>query len=107
MTLRRGTPSDIDAVTGVIIETMPQDPQWNYRFPWRDQYPEDHYKYTRMLIKCFLEPAYPDWEVMVIEHNEQGGKQIVSFAVWNISYINKKKNLDYKARDRKYPLAYV
>ncbi|KAK3398308.1 hypothetical protein B0T20DRAFT_353359 [Sordaria brevicollis] len=46
---------------------MPLDPQWDYRFPLRKQFPEDHYKYTRMLFEYFLDPSFDDWTVMVVE----------------------------------------
>lgn len=31
------------------------DPQWDYRYPLRKKFPEDHYGYTRLLIKAILE----------------------------------------------------
>jgi len=101
---RLGVPSDVDAVTDVIIRTMPLDPQWNYRFPYREEYPEDHYKYTRMLIEYFLSPLYNDWLVMVIEdtlEEDSDELRIVSFAVWDVSFINKRKHgSGYKPQDR-------
>ncbi|KAK0714706.1 hypothetical protein B0H67DRAFT_220147 [Lasiosphaeris hirsuta] len=91
---RLGLPSDAEAVTKVIIETMPLDPQWNYRFPLRLKFPDDHYKYTRMLIEYFLDPAYDDWLVMVVEdsldpHSPEDAT-IVAFGVWDVSYLNKR-----------------
>jgi hypothetical protein len=60
MNPRLGLPADVEAVTKVIIEAMPLDPQWDFRFPYRYQYPADHYKYTRMLFEYFLDPSYDD-----------------------------------------------
>ncbi|SPQ20198.1 40ddd489-e041-4fed-ad20-01afb5df08ca [Thermothielavioides terrestris] len=70
---RLGLPADLEAVTDVIIRTMPLDPQWDYRFPYRRLYPEDHYKYTRMLFEYFLDPSYDDWLVMVVEDSAEPG----------------------------------
>lgn len=102
---RLGLPSDVEAITDVIIRTMPLDPQWDYRFPYRHQYPEDHYKYTRMLFEYFLDPAFDDWKVMVVEDSlEPGGEvSVVSFGVWDMSYINKRiYGPGYKTQDRKF-----
>ena len=101
---RLGRPSDAEAVTNVILKTMPLDPQWNYRFPWRDQHPKDHYKFTRMLIDYFLNPDYDDWQVMVVVDALQPGghEQVVSFAVWDVSFRNKRRHgPDYERQDRK------
>jgi hypothetical protein len=46
---------------------MPFDPQWNYRFPYRLEYPEDHYKYTKMVYEQFLDVANDDWRILVVE----------------------------------------
>ncbi|KAL2153496.1 hypothetical protein VTH82DRAFT_4651 [Thermothelomyces myriococcoides] len=102
---RLGVPGDIEAVTHVIIKTMPLDPQWNYRFPYRQQHPEDHYKYTRMLFEYFLDPSYQDWLVMVVEDSlEPGGPcEVVGFGVWDVSYINRRLHgAGYKTQDRKF-----
>ncbi|KAK3905629.1 hypothetical protein C8A05DRAFT_41430 [Staphylotrichum tortipilum] len=90
---RLGVPADVDAITHVIINAMPLDPQWPYRFPYRHRYPVDHYKYTRMLIEYFLDPAYDDWLVMVVEDSpEPGGPTaVVSFGIWDVSYLNRRR----------------
>ncbi len=85
--------SDIDAVTNVFVSAMPLDPQWEYRFPLRGDYPEDHYKYSKMLINCFLE--YDDWILVVTEDSREPGSEekiVVAFAVLNVSYKNKRLN---------------
>jgi hypothetical protein len=50
MVLREGVPSDVEAVMKVMMQAMQCDPQWNWRFPYRHQYPEDHYKFTKLLV---------------------------------------------------------
>jgi hypothetical protein len=101
---RLALPADIEAVTNVIINAMPLDPQWDYRFPYRDQYPKDHYKFTRMLFEYFLDPSYDDWLVMVVEDSLRPGQptEVVSFGVWDISYLNKRRyGPGYRPQDRK------
>ncbi|KAK1754147.1 hypothetical protein QBC47DRAFT_302927 [Echria macrotheca] len=101
---RLGRSSDIDAVTKVFVRAMPLDPQWEYRFPLRDDYPDDHLKYSRMLIKCFLE--YDDWTLIVTEDSLEPGskeKTVVAFAVLDVSYKNKRLDRNYRTQDRKYP----
>lgn len=105
MNPRVGLPSDIEAVTDAVIRTMPLDPQWEYRFPYRHLYPQDHYKYTKMLFEYFLDPSYDDWLVIVAEDSlEPGGSvSVVSFGVLNISYANKRRfGPSYKPQDRKF-----
>lgn len=100
---RPGRPEDLDGVTEVIIQAMPDDPQWNYRFPKRREFPDDHRKYTKMLLQCFLDPAFDDWAVMVVEdRQEDQDARIVSFGVFDVSYKNKRKmGTGYQTQDRK------
>ncbi|KAK1836858.1 hypothetical protein QBC39DRAFT_367062 [Podospora conica] len=103
-TLRPGLPADLDGVTDVIIEAMPDDPQWDYRFPKRLEFPEDHKKYTKMLLQCFLDPQWDDWAVMVVEEQDPKAKdqapRIVSFGVFDVSYKNKRREgPSYKTQD--------
>jgi hypothetical protein len=87
----------------VVLAAMPLDPQWNWRFPYRDQYPEDNYKYTKMLFEYFLDPEWDDWTVMVIEapsNEDPNVSKIVAFSVWDISYIKVLKNPEYEPQNR-------
>lgn len=53
--IRAALPCDVDALAAIIHYAMPLDPQWDYRFPLRKQYPQDNYGYTRHMMKSFLE----------------------------------------------------
>lgn len=107
-TPRLGRPEDLDGVTDVIIKAMPDDPQWDYRFPKRCEFPDDHRKYTKMLLQHFLDPKLDDWVVMVVEDRQEPrakdqNARIVSFGVFDVSYKNKRKmGTGYQAQDRKY-----
>ncbi|KAL4780649.1 hypothetical protein BJX76DRAFT_37863 [Aspergillus varians] len=103
--LRQGMPGDIDDILHVVLSAMPLDPQWDWRFPYRHELPEDNREYTRMLFEYFLSPEWDDWIVFVVEvPSSQDSpttlKKIVSFAVWDISYINlAKKGPDYEPQN--------
>ena len=119
--LRVATPDDVDDIVQLVLKSMPDDPQWNYRFPYREKYPEDLYKYTKILYEQFLDPTVDDWQVLVAvqdfsddaseatasaESSNSFGHsmnssattipkikrgKITAFSVWDVSYINKRQ----------------
>ena len=44
--LRAAELRDLEQIASLLIKCMPLDPQWAYRFPHRDQYPEEHRRLT-------------------------------------------------------------
>jgi hypothetical protein len=127
--VRLAKPADVDKITKVVLQAMPFDPQWDYRFRYRLKFPDDHYKYTRMLYEQFADPANDDWRLLVVELDPEEKRQqgfikwipsltkwrpglpattterseIVAFSVWNVSYINKKKyGSSYQPQNRMY-----
>ena len=101
---RRATSNDTRHVTDVFLKSMPDDPSWRYRFPYRLEYPEDHQKYNGDLIRRFISPDYEDWLVMVIEAEDPGNgtNKIVAFSIWDMTYVNVRKHgTDYKPKSRK------
>jgi ribosomal protein S18 acetylase RimI-like enzyme len=94
---------DVDELVDVVLVTMPDDPQWPYRFPYRHQYPEDHRSFTRMLYTKFIVPTNDDWVVMIVEEQTPGSSKpvIVAFSVWCSAYANKRKHgPSYEPRNR-------
>lgn len=55
MRLRPATLQDVDSLATIVYEAMPLDPQWNYRYPLRKQFPEDNYGCTRIMMRSMLE----------------------------------------------------
>ncbi|CAH0037033.1 unnamed protein product [Clonostachys rhizophaga] len=47
MTVRLGTSDDLDSLVDLGLEAMPMDPQWEYRYPHRFEYPDEHRICTR------------------------------------------------------------
>ncbi len=103
--IRAAKLDDVDGIVEVVLAAMPHDPQWNYRFVHRSEFPNDHVKFTRLLYEQFITPANDDWLVMLAETRGIGepgvSKKIVAFAVWDVSFINKaSKGPDYEPQNR-------
>ncbi|RSM08698.1 hypothetical protein CDV31_008040 [Fusarium ambrosium] len=82
---------DVDLVTNVLIMAMEDNQCWQYQFPHNATHYEDHWNYTRDLVRRFLSTAYDDWIVMVVEIEVEAGEwDIVAVSVWDVSYVNKR-----------------
>jgi hypothetical protein len=94
MKVRAAHLDDLDELVDLVLVTMCDDAQWDYRFEHKVEHPEDHRKYTRMLYEKFLDVAYDDWLIMLVEEEatESRPRRIVAFSVWNVSYANKRKH---------------
>ncbi|CCT63719.1 uncharacterized protein FFUJ_05126 [Fusarium fujikuroi IMI 58289] len=87
LTLRRATIDDLDDITWVAVNGSPDDPGTDYRFPYRDKYPEDFWKWTRieheelfqrpdkLVILVVTAPVLDDGEVT---------HQPISYGVWDL-----------------------
>ncbi len=107
MRLRQGTPSDKDEVANVLIAAFPQDRAfWDYRYPFRDEFPEDHRRYITLLAEGFLATENEDYLVVMAElPDPTRPDQLVAaaVAVWKVTYINTRKyGPGYIEFDRKY-----
>lgn len=106
--MRIAVPSDLDQLVDVVLATMPSDKAWPYRFIRRREFPDDHRKYTKMIWGMFVDPAFDDWVVQVIEDTVDGKATIVAFSAWNVSYVNKRKHgSGYEPQNRKIILMIV
>ena len=73
-------------MTEICIEAFPLDPQWNYRFPYRLQYPEDHYRYTRMYFADALADSLSH-KIIVAEMEGLPGSikpNIIAVSLWRM-----------------------
>ncbi|KAJ6488017.1 hypothetical protein C8R45DRAFT_1074476 [Mycena sanguinolenta] len=89
--IRQAELVDVDAVTDLLITSMPADRQWwDYRFPHRHEHPDDHRRLFRALVAAWISPEFEDWVVLVAEcYNEPSQKwEMASYAAWDISYLN-------------------
>ena len=47
LAIRPTTLADLDSLTDIAQAGFPDDPEWNYQFPYRGDYPNDNWKWTR------------------------------------------------------------
>jgi len=88
--VRQASVDDLDALLEIGLAAMPQDPQWDYRFPYRHQFPNDTRLHTRERYREFLENRSGNWFVSLAEHysNSPYAKPVpVAFAIWNVSNV--------------------
>ncbi|KAK3325009.1 hypothetical protein B0H66DRAFT_472070 [Apodospora peruviana] len=87
-TLRRATNDDLDDLTRIAIAAFAYDRQWNYRYPHAAEFPEDHYKYTRIRYGEWLDAnTTPRCIIMVAEcfsPEDPGGKKVAAFSIWRV-----------------------
>ena len=95
MAIRAANLSDLDAVAEVVVSAMPHDPQWNCIYTHRHEHPEDYLKFTKLLLEYYLDPAWDDWQTVVVEvpsAEDPDILKIVSMSVWNVSYQKIRKH---------------
>jgi ribosomal protein S18 acetylase RimI-like enzyme len=98
ISIRRATIEDLDAMVEIALAAMPQDPQWNWRFPYRLQFPDDTRGFTRVKYKEFLQDSDGQWRVMLAEGRELDGQarpKAIAMAIWNVKNLTAPK---YKMR---------
>ena len=91
MSLRKADMTDLDAMVDVCLTASPMDPQWDYRLRYREQYPEDTYRFTRKRLKNFLENQPENWQVMVAElpsREDSSISKVAAFAAWQVRPAN-------------------
>ncbi|KAF4987083.1 hypothetical protein FDECE_15606 [Fusarium decemcellulare] len=54
LSIRWATKADLDAITWVVQHGFPDDPGCTYKFPRRDEFPEDFWKWTRLEYDEYL-----------------------------------------------------
>jgi len=76
----------------VGLAAMPSDPQWNWRFPHRHQYPEDTRHFTRQKYREFLEDKTGRWQVMMVEgvSDKDTSPVTMAMAVWDVGSIDRR-----------------
>lgn len=86
ISIREAQPSDLDALTAIRLSSVRNDPGSPYRYPYAQQFPDDHYHYTRVQFSEYL--ANVDvgaYAVMLAEcpSNENPAiKEAVAMSVW-------------------------
>lgn len=86
--LRRATKDDLDDITWIVRDGSPDDPGTDYRFPYRDKYPADFWKWTRVEYEEYFDR--PDKLVVLVVtapilDDGQTIHQPVSVGVWDVA----------------------
>jgi hypothetical protein len=88
LAIRSAQSSDLEALTEIGIAAFPLEPQWPYRYPYREEYPEDHYNFTKIRYSEWLSAAStPVCEIMVVEApsiEDPKVKRVVSLSIWRL-----------------------
>ncbi|PVH85482.1 hypothetical protein DL98DRAFT_511531, partial [Cadophora sp. DSE1049] len=53
--IRLATLDDLPEITDIVIKAFETDPEWNYRYPRRHDFPEDHFNCTKEPFRQTLE----------------------------------------------------
>lgn len=87
MTVRLGTRDDLDSLVDLGLAAMPMDPQWDYRYPHRLEYPDEHRICTRERWERFFrpDPSGGRWVVLFIDYSNDSSHSTkpISFSVWH------------------------
>lgn len=70
MTVRPGTLDDPDVRVNLGLAAMSMDPQWDYRYPHRDAYPQEHRECTGQRWERFFhpDPSGGEWAVYLVDY---------------------------------------
>ena len=88
MSIRTAQLSDLDAITWVSVAATPADPVCSYRYPYREQYPEDFERFSRIrLDELLAEAATGTTAFMVYEApsmEDTSIRKVISYAIWEL-----------------------
>lgn len=92
LTIRKASITDLEVMLDIGLTAMPMDPQWNWRFPHRLQFPEDTRRFTRQKYREFLEDKTGRWQVMVAEIASENDVSPVpgAMAIWDVGSIDRR-----------------
>ncbi|KAK2070063.1 hypothetical protein P8C59_004596 [Phyllachora maydis] len=82
MSVRRAAPSDLEDMTWVLLGASPDDPVYAYRYPGRNQFPEDFALHCRLRCSEYLATStVVVYEVRMGKSDDQ--TKVVAFGVWD------------------------
>ncbi len=83
--IRPATPSDLDAITWIVVAACPADPVFSYRYPYMSQYPDEFAKFTRISYERKM--AETDKVILVYECpsiEDPSVVKAVAFSMWQL-----------------------
>ncbi|KAL4722077.1 hypothetical protein ACLX1H_010847 [Fusarium chlamydosporum] len=87
LTIRRATIDDLNDITWIVANSLPDDPATDYRFPYRDKYPDDFWKWSKEEYAEYFERPDKFYVMVVTAPVEDDGEiilQPVSVGVWDL-----------------------
>ena len=88
MSIRTAQLSDLDAITWVSVAATPADPVCPYRYPFREQYPEDFERFSRIRLGEFLAEASTGSTVFMVYEapsiEDPSIRKVISYAIWEL-----------------------
>jgi hypothetical protein len=84
--LRTALPSEAEALARIMCAAMPMDPQWNYRFPGRLEFPKDHFEGTCQFMEGFLKDENTHVNVITFPSPDVPEEEEVpqALAIWEV-----------------------
>lgn len=84
--VRRGE-ADLDAIVDVVIQAFDHDPQWQWRYRYRKEYPEDHYKFTRLFYSEYMEMTFAGHNTIMLAESpsdeDPNMMKVVAMSIWD------------------------
>ena len=94
--LRGAVKEDVDDIAGLVWAGFPDDPEVQYRFPLREEYPDDYLNWTKKEYLGYIEQKNK-YIVHVVEttfvfHGGVVVKRPIALAVWDVAALTQEKN---------------
>ena len=88
MSIRPAKASDLDAITWISVAATPADPVCPYRYPMREEYPDDFDKFSRIRLGEYLTGAISGvGDFLVFEApsiEDPDIKRVIAFSIWDL-----------------------
>lgn len=83
LALRLARLDDLDNITTIAQRGFPDDPEFDYRFPYRDEFPEDNRRWICQEYREYLEQ--PEKYIVIIITASDNDDKAVALSIWDVS----------------------
>jgi len=95
LTVRKATWADLDTILDIRLASFQGGEQWQYRYPYYYEYPEDHAISSRHRIEAYLrDETGASSVVMLAEAASEEGTIPVAWSVWGMPNSHNEARLD-------------
>ncbi|KAI0380513.1 acyl-CoA N-acyltransferase [Hypomontagnella monticulosa] len=78
---------DIDAIVDIVIKAFPYDEQFAYRYPYREEYPKDHYDYTKLYYSEYLNTTFAGKNTIMVasapDLDDPKKTKVIAMSIWD------------------------